>query len=251
MPFPSITVATTGRRTALQCLQAAMGEIGMPRPSTIEGGSDETAIQLLYLFNALGENLCRFPFFEELTATYTVTTTTATEYALPADWGTPVANTNWDRSGRWPLLGPKSASEWQMLQSSGFGAAAPRFRFRYFGGYFNIYPAPTAGLSLTQEYLSTFWVMGLGASSATADTAKRRVTLDTDYAILDERMMIEGTKLAFLEAKGLDSSIQMRKWEGLMEAAWANSKGSSTLSLAPLAEIFLLSNNNIPDAGFG
>lgn len=249
MTFPSITVSTTNRRTALQCIQAAMGEIGMTRPTTIEGG-DETSAQLLFLFNALGENLCRFPFFEELAQTWSITTTTATAYDLPADFGTPVAGTYWDRTGRWPLLGPKTPTEWQYLQS-GFGVAAPQYRFRYLEGKFNLFPAPIAGLTIVQEYLSKYWVMGIGSTAGVADTPKIRVTLDTDYCILDERMMIEGLKLAFKEEKGLDTSIQHRKWTDMMEAAWANSKGAPSLSMSPIPANIFITEWNAPDTGYG
>jgi hypothetical protein len=248
--FPSINVSTTTRRTGLELIQAAMGEIGMPRPASIEDGNDETAIQLLYQFNELGENLSRFPFFSELSQTWSITTTTATAYDLPADWACPLSGTNWDRSGRWPLLGPKTPAEWQYLQS-GFGVAAPQYRFRYYGGQYHLFPAPVAGLTIVQEYLSTHWVLGIGATPGLADTAKIRVTLNTDYCILDERMMIEGLKLAFLESKGLDSSIQSRKWERMMEAAWANSKGAPSLSLAPIPANIFITEWNAPDTGYG
>lgn len=250
MPIPDITIASTTRRTALQCIQAAMGEIGMPRPTTLEGAVDETTAQLLYQFNALGENLCRFPFFEELVETWSITTTTATAYDLPADWGTPVSGTNWDRSGRWPLLGPKTPSEWQYLQS-GFGVAAPQYRFRFFAGQFNMFPAPVAGLTVIQEYLSRYWVYGVGSDALVADTPKLRVTADTDYCILDERMVIEGLKLAFIEEKGLDSTLQARKWDMMMQAAWANSKGAPSLSLAPIPSNIFITEWNAPDTGYG
>lgn len=250
MSLPSITIATTQRRTALACIQAAMAEVGMPRPNTLEDPYDETAVQLLSLYNALGESLCLFPFFEELTTTWSITTTTADAYDLPADWGTPVSGTNWDRTGRWPLLGPRTASEWQFLKS-GFGVAAPQYRFRFFGGQFNLFPAPIAGLTIVQEYISKFWVLGVGTNPAIADTGKIRVTMDSDYGILDERMMIEGLQLAFLEKKGLDSTLQNRKWETMMEAAWANSKGAPILNLAPTPSSIFLSEYNVPDTGFG
>lgn len=250
MSIPAITVATTTRRTALACIQAAMAEIGMPRPQSIEDTFDETAIQLLALYNALGETLSLFPFFEELASTWTVTTTTSETYDLPADWGTPVSGTAWDRSGRWPLLGPTTASNWQFLQS-GFGVAAPQYRFRYLNGQFVLFPAPIAGLTLAQEYISRHWVLGLGADPLIADVGKLRVTLDTDYGILDERMMIEGLKLGFQEAKGLDSTLQYNKWSMMMEAAWANSKGAPDLNLAPFIGSQFLSEYNIPDTGFG
>lgn len=251
MPVPTITVATTLRRTVLSLIQTAMGEIGMTRPSTIQSGADETGIQLLYLFNSLGEDLANFPFFGELLQTWLITTTTATAYDLPVDFNVPMNGTVWDRTGRWPLLGPKTPAEWQYLQS-GFGVAAPQYRYRFFGGQFNLFPAPVAGLTISQEYISKYWIYGLlTPTSLTADVAKVRATQDTDYCIINERMMIEGLKLAFLEAKNLDSTKQKLKWDRMMEQAWSNSIGAPSLSLAPIPANIFITEWNAPDTGYG
>jgi hypothetical protein len=101
-----------------------------------------------------------------------------------------------------------------------------------------------------QEYLSTGWVLGMGA--LVADTRKPRITLDTDYVLLDEEMFITGVKLAWLEAKGLDSSKALEAFKVQLEAAWGSSAGAPILSYTPSEyAVLLLSYANVPDAGFG
>jgi hypothetical protein len=148
------------------------------------------------------------------------------------------------------LLGPKTATEWQYLKS-GFGVAAPQYRFRFLNGKFALFPAPEAGLTIVQEYTSKHWVVGLDPDPATASTPKIRCTADTDYCMLDERMMIEGLKLAFKQEKGLDYGFQLAKWQEIMEGAWAASKGAPSLSMAPIPNNIFITEWNAPDTGYG
>lgn len=245
--MPSIDTSTTQLRNAKDLMNCVLGEIGLPRANSVLA-TDETTVQLLYLMNALGTDLAKFPLWAELRAEFLIVTTTATAYDLPVDWSVPLNGTSWDRTGRWPLLGPKTPTEWQYLQS-GFGVAAPQYRFRFFNRQFNLFPAPVAGLTLAQEYLSSNWV--LGGSGTTISTGKPRITTDTDYILLDERMFIEGCKLTFLEAKGLDSSKAFRNFTDMLEAAWANSNAAPVLSLAPIPANIFITEWNAPDTGYG
>lgn len=243
----SITLSTTQQRPALQLLQAVQGEIGLPLSASIQS-VDQTTVQMLYLMNALGTALAKFPLWPDLRTEWLITTTTDAAYDLPIDWSVPLHDTTWDRSGRWPLVGPKIPSEWQMLKS-GIGIAAPQLRYRFYNRQLNLHPAPSAGTEIALEYLTSNWV--LGSNGLVADIGKPRITLDTDYLLLDERLVIEGTKLAFLEAKGLDSSKTFRNFTDMLEAAWGNSNSAQTLSLAPCVDRWLLGEENIPEVGYG
>ena len=251
MAYPPIVLSTTRRRNALQIVQQAMGEIGMPRPTTLAVGADETANQLLFLLNGLGERLARLPLWEATRSEWTVVTTAATAYNLPEDWLVPLADTAWDRTGRWPLLGPKTPSEWQVLVS-GIGGSPVSTRFRFFNGQFNLSQVPAIGSTFVYEYLSASWVLGLATSaSVQADVRKYRISADTDYLLLDEQMMVTGLKLVFREAKGLDSSKVQEEFEDMLEAAWTNAIAPKTLNLATETSNAFLSLANLPDGGYG
>lgn len=243
----SIDIATTQKRTALELMNQMLAQLGLPRTNSILS-QDETTVQLLSLINSLGSALAKFPLWAETRAEYIITTTTAEEYDLPPDWLVPLAGTSWDRTGRWPLLGPKTPSEWQYLKS-GFGVAAPQYRFRFMGLKFYLFPAPAAGHEIVHEYLSSNWVLGL--NGAVADIGKPRITLDSDYILLDEELFIAGGKLTFLEAKGLESSKVFRTFSDMLEAAWANSTSAPVLSLAPIPTNIFITEWNAPDTGYG
>ena len=49
-------------------------------------------------------------------------------YALPGDIKSFVNATQWDRNFRWPMLGPLSPVEWQVIVS-GISPVGPRIRF--------------------------------------------------------------------------------------------------------------------------
>lgn len=245
--MPSIPLATTQLRPALQLLNAVQGEIGLPLSASILS-VDQSTVQLVYLMNALGSALAKFPLWPDLRTEWSITTTTDADYDLPVDWSVPLNGTTWDRSSQWPLIGPKTPTEWQLLKS-GIGVAAPRYRFRFYGRQFHLHPAPVADLTIVQEYLSSNWV--LGTNGSVANLGKPRISLDNDYILIDERLFIEGVKLSFLEAKGLDSSKAFRNFTDLLEAAWANTNAAPTLSLAPTSSSIFISEYNIPETGYG
>lgn len=247
--MPTITVATTQRRAALSLLNAAMEESGLGAATSILS-SDDTVKNVLRLMNGVGEDLARQPFWPELIRTWTVTTVAdQTAYDLPADWGVPLPGTTWDRTGRWPLQGPHTASNWQRFLSGVGGSGAAGYNYRFFDGKLNLEPAPPVGLSLTLEYTSYNWVLGL--NGAVANIPKPRFTLDTDYCLFDERLLLLGTRVAFQESKGLDSSLAKRRFEDALEAAIFASGGAPILSLVGCPARLFLDYSNVPDSGYG
>lgn len=92
-------------------------------------------------------------------------------YALPADFDRAINETRWNRTQRWPMIGPIDAVEWQQYKS-GLVVSLPRQRFRLKGfaiNQFYVDPVPTSDLSnqlLVYEYISrdiarpTLWVSG-------------------------------------------------------------------------------------------
>lgn len=244
--MPTIDPATTLKRTAVQLMNQVLGELGLPQTSSINA-TDDTTRQMLALMNGLGDDLCRVPLWEDLREEWLFTTTTAAAYDLPVDWGVPLADTQWDRSGRWPLRGPQTPAGWQYLKS-GFGVAAPQYRYRYFNRQLNLHPAPQAGVQLALEYLSLGWALAAGSP---ATNRQRGFQADGDYSLIDDRVMVQGTKLVWLEAKGLESTKARKRFEAMLEAAWGNSVGGGTIALDAGRDNFFITDRNIPDTGYG
>ena len=247
--MPAISTSSAYKDNALALVNKVLGELGLPQsPSVVS--TDATTVQVLALMNGLGDDLARLPLWEDLRVEWDITTTTADAYDLPEDWGVPLADTQWDRSGRWPLRGPRTPSEWQYLKS-GFGVAAPQYRYRLFNRQFNLHPAPQAGLTLVMEYLSQGWALTTGANPAIANVRQKGLRGDGDYSLIDDRVMIQGTKLRFLEAKGLESTKARKQFEMMLEAAWGASTGAAAIPLDGGRDTFFLTDRNIPDTGYG
>lgn len=165
-------------------------------------------------------------------------------YAMPSDYQRMVNKTQYNKSNRWSVIGPKDAQEWQWLKAS-YVTTGPRMRFRIAGNKFVIWPMPTAQVILGFEYQSGSWVVGADG------TYKTRFTVDTDTSIFPDRLLVLGTKLKYFQIKGFDTSALQADFAREVSKFKAQDAGADTLSLAPKYPNVLLTQNNLPDTGFG
>lgn len=167
------------------------------------------------------------------------------QYPLPSDWLKQMPTTEWDRSNRWPLLGPASAQDWQSFKS-GIVYAGPRLRFRIQGNQFTVNPPPAANLNLAFEYISNGWVVDAGGT-----VYKSAFTADTDTFLFDDSLMLAGLKVRWLQTKGFDYSYALVEYERILAICKSQENGSAqTLSLAPMSKSVLLTNRNTPDGNW-
>jgi len=180
------------------------------------------------------------------TGTYTGSTYTfgQAKYAMPADYDRMVNKTQYNKSNRWSVLGPKDAQEWQWLKAS-YVTTGPRMRFRMVGNKFVVWPAPTSNVVLGFEYQSNYW------ATSSAGTAKAKFTVDTDTSYFPDKLLVLGTKLKYFEIKGFDTANLAADYNRELLKFKAQNMGADTLSLAPRYPDLLLTQNNLPDTGFG
>lgn len=169
-----------------------------------------------------------------------------TAYAFPADFGYYQTMTSWDRSFRWQMLGPLEAQEWQVLKS-GISPTGPRRRFRIMQGFWQVDPPLTSGNELIVfEYFSNAWCQSVSG------TAQSFWAMDTDFYSLDDDCFILGLKWRWKAAKGLDYQQEKVDYEMLCDLEAARNGGNRDLPLnAQASGIRLLSEQNVPDTGFG
>jgi hypothetical protein len=165
-------------------------------------------------------------------------------YPLPSDWSKQIPQTEWDRSNRWPLLGPNSPQDWQSFKS-GIVYAGPRLRFRIQGNTIAINPPPSANLNLAFEYISKSWVL-----AADGVTYKNKFTADTDTFVFDDSLMTIGLKLRWLQTKGFEYDYAQREFDNLLNLCMGQDKSAPKLSLAPETGSVLLTNRNIKDGNW-
>jgi hypothetical protein len=172
------------------------------------------------------------------------------DYALPSDFERPIDSTMWDRSRYWQMRGPMSPQQWQLYKSSIIGQASVqrRFRFRKIQGAmrFSIDPVPTDNASpLVFEYVSNGWCQ------SQSGTPQNTWLADTDTGILDEYLLMLGTRWRVLRRLGFSYSEELSEYESEVSKAMASDGGAAILRLVPLEGLSLLGPWNIPETGFG
>lgn len=172
-------------------------------------------------------------------------------YALPADFQSYVASTWWDRTNRWELLGPTSPEMDQFLRS-GIVTTSPRRNWRQIGRPVNawrIWPPPGANdpaATLVWEYNSIYWATDYIA------TPVPHMEQDADTCIFPDRVMINGLKVKFFDAKGMDTTKLTADYRKSLSIEMAQDGGNGKLSLSRRrGGDFLLGYWNMPDNGYG
>lgn len=165
------------------------------------------------------------------------------KYAMPSDFDRVIDRTQWDKSKHWEMLGPETAQQWQWLKS-GYISTGPRVRWRYLGGFFQIWPAISSPEYLGMEYVSN------AAVRAADGTKKQFFTVDTDTCIFPDGLMVTGLKMYYQQAKGLGMD-HVDKYNELLGIAKASDAGSATLHMAPQPLNTLIGWENIPDSQYG
>jgi hypothetical protein len=191
--------------------------------------------------------------WEQLIKEFTFNTSSATASAdgktwlvsLPPDWSYFLDQTQWDRTNHWPLLGPKTAQEWQWLKG-GILSSGPRIRYRVVSGNFEMFPTDATQSDIAMEYISDRWLQSSSQTNTFYDSAQS----DEDVVLLDPWVMTSFVKLKYWEAKGLDTTAYTKDFLGIWEARIGQNKGAPTLTLAPRPRTMLIGVNNIPDGSW-
>jgi hypothetical protein len=167
-----------------------------------------------------------------------------TLYSLPSDWDREITQTEWDRTNRWPLMGPESPQDWQSFRS-GIVYSGPRQRFRIQSNAYAINPPPPNGLVFSMEYVSNAWITSPSGAPLTAFAS------DSDTMVFNDSLLIAGLKAKWKMAKGLDGTFDMAEFRVLLEQNKAQDKSAPVLSLGGFRRSILMTTANIPDGNFG
>lgn len=197
----------------LTIVTKACSRLSLAVPTSVISNTNAQVVQLLELAQEEGKNLASRAMWKALTAEKTFTTTAAAVQAssVPSDFDYIIPDTMFNRSTRRRVDGPISAEEWQVLQSAIVGRVFAAFRFR--GSDILITPTPAAGETVAYEYISKNWCQTSGGTKQAAWAA------DTNTALIDEELHIQGLVWRFLKMRGMDHQDAFRDYtQNVMQA---------------------------------
>jgi hypothetical protein len=243
MPIIIQPPSLPNRYNLLELIQQVCAELAINRPNFVIANNDPQVQQMLAIANRLGRDLARQYVWQMLVKEHSFTTVDGVSlYDLPTDWGRQIPQTEWDRSSRWPLVGPVSDQQWQFTKS-GIIPQGPRIQFRINSNAVEIVPA-TGGIEIAFNYVSKAWVV--------ADTGLvyDRFLNDNDNALFEDSLMISGIKTQWKVAKGLDASFDLAEFRTMLDTMKAQDRSAPKLSMSPQPVEILLSGANIQDGNW-
>lgn len=211
----------------LTIIQDASDRLGIVRPSSVIGSSDQQVRQLLGLANQEGKELARRHNWQAITKEKTITATATEEQsgAVPSDFDRILNGTFYNRTQNRRVEGPMEPDAWQRYKSSVATVLFDAYRIR--GSSMLLAPTPSADDSYAYEYVSLWWCTTTGGTTPTLAAWAD----DTNVGILSEELMTLGVVWRFLRAKGLDYAEAFRTYEAQLMLAMSRDGGKRTVSM--------------------
>lgn len=232
-------------KTLLQLVRAVSEELQLPAPNAVLSSQDLTVKQLRAFVEAACAELAEAYDWQALLRTHTFTTVPAqSTYALPTDFLRQLSNTAWDRSAAWPMQGNDNPQLFQALQS-GITTVGPYSRFRIAGNLFELLPVPQSAINLAFNYISSSYAL-----DGTTGAPKVEFTTDSDTTVFRDRLVINFTKLKWLQSKGFDTTTATQDFNTSYTAATGQDVPASRLMMGAPHDTYLLSGANVKDGSW-
>lgn len=235
-----------GTMSALNLVNRALQEIGLPQAQTIISvQDDQTGFQMHGLLNALGTQLVKVHDWQflEKTATF-VGNGVDTSFPLPVDYGRMVNQTQWASKNRRPMFGPMSPQGWSWIQF-GIVSVGVYYRYRIIGNRFHVFPTPAVGEEFNFYYISKNWVY-----DPLKDIYESVVDEDTDQTVFDDFLIIAGMKMKLWTAKGMEATELSREFNYMLDAEKSQTQGAPVIALDARWEYLYISGQNVPDGSW-
>lgn len=232
--------------SAIDIAKQIAGELALPAPTSFASSTRAQDQQILALVRSAGYELALYYPWQQFVRQFSITTSNGVDsYALPNDWLYFVDQSQWDRTNRWPMLGPKSAQEWAWLKG-GLLAQAPRTRFRVMDDKVYLHPVPGATpLSLNMEYVSNYWVL-----DTTSGLPTDSLDEDGDRPMYNPWLIIKYVKLKFYELKGMPVDGVLQDFLRVFNSLIGKDRGAPKLNLVNAGGQNLIGPWSIPDGSW-
>lgn len=197
--------------TVISLVQEFADKKGMPTPSAVVGSSNKDAKQFLAILKTLVRDLGRYSWPAQRTRKTWAAVGTADQGTIAAVWGADarslVASTLWNDTSQEAIRGPVTEQEWQVAQVS---AMAGDTSLAWIGGgHFWLYPAPTAGDTISAIVLTEYYVTDDGTPTAT-------ISADDNKFVFPDEVMAVGLEFFWNKEKGESYEWEYRQYMGLI-----------------------------------
>lgn len=233
-------------------MNRAAVEIGLNASVDPVSSTDETFVQLRYLFDSAGQEMVEIHPWQVMLMQYELITESGDDgiYDLPDDFSYMIDQTGWDRTNRVAMGGPLSSQDWAYLAGRDLVSQSIYASFRLEDNKITLYPTPPPiGLTITFEYMSRNWLANQ------ADTSQRhdRIVTGSDVCLYEPIMIVKFLKVKLLDAKGFDSSSARMEFERMLQSRQGRDEGAAVLSASNNTRgmPYLSPYFNVGDTGFG
>jgi hypothetical protein len=202
---------------------------GLPVPATVVGSTNPQILQIKALLEEEGDDLAMRHSWEGLVNEASFTTVAAETqgpmYSLADNGFWYIKNgTIWDRSTRLPVCGPVDSQDWQALKA--VTVTGPRYQWRIRQGRLLVNPTPPAGESWYFEYVSKWWII-----ASTGTSVKRRFTMDSDFVVFPDDIILMGLRWRWKKEKGFDYAEDFRSYEAAVKDAMGRDGGKPIIHM--------------------
>jgi hypothetical protein len=239
--------------TAANIINDAAVEIGLNPVADPFAAYDGNFIQLARLLRSCGRELVQSRDWTYLRKEHAFTTVQGTSaYDLPSDFLRMYDQSGWNRTNRLPLGGPLSPQEWQYLKARLVGVVFTVL-FRPMNRQIHLYPDVNTpgGYAIAFEYGSSYWVSSPAAPTVLSSD---KPTENDSIIWFDPLLMVRALKLAFLKAKGLDTTAAEQDYAITLNAAMGMDAPSKVLNLNRTSmdpSSVMIGGQSVPITGFG
>lgn len=246
------TYSTSGYSTAGTILNRAAVQLGLIQTYRTDpfDGLDANFVRLAEYLRTIGDDLTRDHDWTHMVKEATfVTDGVSTSYALPADFNDFMDQSGWNRSTRWPLIGPLSSQDRQYLKARLVNILL-QVAFSIQGNLLTLPIVPPTGATIAFEYASRFWVQSAAGSSADSDSP---VSKD-DICLLDPLLLIRGIVLEYIKHGGPGDVVAAQAdYDKTLEYCIGKNTGGGVLALGRRARPFdrLIDGRNFPEGNWG
>jgi hypothetical protein len=212
-------------QSILSIAQDVAVDVSLAQPSELVGDTGDGAELLRHITRTCRQLAQKDWSFLRKEQTFTTIAAQIQTSGVPGDFLRIVDGTSWNRTERRPLEGPLSPQEWASYIANVSGGI--RDQFRFIGGNYEMYPAPSAGDTIAYEYIKNT----IGTDS-TGTTERAAFSVDTDLTHFDDELVILGALWRYKQAQGGDYSEEYVEYQVRLAELYASDGGNDKLDMS-------------------